>query len=52
MVGSLEFCVSALKTQLILVLGHTECGAIKGATKTFLEPPETTAPGGEMHIRL
>ena len=25
MVGSLEFCVSALKTRCILVLGHTQC---------------------------
>ena len=25
MVGSLEFCVSALKTRCILVMGHTEC---------------------------
>ena len=25
MVGSLEFCVAALKTRCILVLGHTQC---------------------------
>lgn len=35
-VGSLEFCIGKLGTQLILVLGHTNCGAIMGATKTFL----------------
>ena len=33
--GSLEFCTGALKTQLILVLGHTNCGAIKGATAAY-----------------
>ena len=35
--GSLEFCTGALNTRLIFVLGHTACGAIKGATKAFLE---------------
>ena len=34
MVGSLEFATGALKSRLILVLGHTQCGAIKGATAT------------------
>lgn len=34
--GSLEFCIGALNTKLILILGHTNCGAIKGATKQYL----------------
>ena len=34
--GSLEFCTGALNTRLIFVLGHTACGAIKGATKAYL----------------
>ena len=29
--GSLEFACAAAGTKLILVLGHTECGAVKGA---------------------
>ena len=33
--GSLEFCTGALNTQLIFVLGHTNCGAIKGATAAY-----------------
>lgn len=37
MVGSLEFCLGALKTKMVLVLGHTACGAIKGATSTYLQ---------------
>eukprot|EP00435_Cladocopium_sp_Y103_P031297 s1312_g7.t3 len=37
MVGSLEFCLGALNTKMVMVLGHTACGAIKGATKTFLQ---------------
>ena len=36
MVGSLEFCCGKLGSKLILVLGHTQCGAIAGATKTYL----------------
>ncbi|CAE7676690.1 mtcA2 [Symbiodinium pilosum] len=35
--GSLEFSIGALNTQLILVLGHTSCGAILGAAKAFLQ---------------
>jgi len=31
MLGSLEFACAAAGAKLILVLGHTECGAIKGA---------------------
>ena len=33
--GSLEFSIGALNTQLILVLGHTSCGAILGAAKAL-----------------
>ena len=33
--GSLEFCTGALNTKLIFVLGHTNCGAIKGATAAY-----------------
>ena len=40
MVGSLEFCCGKLGSKLILVLGHTQCGAIAGATKTYLASKE------------
>jgi carbonic anhydrase len=36
LVGSVEFAVSAFKTRLVLVMGHTGCGAIK-ATLDFIE---------------
>jgi carbonic anhydrase len=36
MVGSVEYSVGHLHTSLILVLGHTRCGAIAGATATAL----------------
>lgn len=35
-VASVEYCVSHLETNLILVLGHTNCGALAGACKTML----------------
>eukprot|EP00933_Yihiella_yeosuensis_P046651 TRINITY_DN4222_c0_g1_i1.p1 TRINITY_DN4222_c0_g1~~TRINITY_DN4222_c0_g1_i1.p1 ORF type:complete len:288 (-),score=66.51 TRINITY_DN4222_c0_g1_i1:572-1435(-) len=43
MVGSLEFCVTALRARLIIVLGHTKCGAVAGATKMYLEKKEQGA---------
>lgn len=33
--GSLEFAVCAVGVKLIMVLGHTNCGAIKGACDDF-----------------
>ncbi|CAJ1351961.1 unnamed protein product [Effrenium voratum] len=48
MVGSLEFAVSKLKSRLILVLGHTNCGAIAGAASTFMNSPGAKAPGSAL----
>jgi len=45
MVGSVEYSVSALGTNLILVLGHTKCGAIAGATKTMMNNKVRTENG-------
>jgi len=36
LVGSVEYSVGHLGTSLVLVLGHTRCGAIAGATATAL----------------
>eukprot|EP00438_Fugacium_kawagutii_P020394 Skav222020 [mRNA] locus=scaffold2914:14060:17425:+ [translate_table: standard] len=45
MIGSLEFCIGKLKSRLVVVLGHTKCGAVYGATKTFLaKKTESAAP--------
>ena len=43
MVGSLEFCCGKLGSKLILVMGHTKCGAIAGATATYLASKEGKA---------
>eukprot|EP00441_Pelagodinium_beii_P021509 CAMPEP_0197654094 /NCGR_PEP_ID=MMETSP1338-20131121/38646_1 /TAXON_ID=43686 ORGANISM="Pelagodinium beii, Strain RCC1491" /NCGR_SAMPLE_ID=MMETSP1338 /ASSEMBLY_ACC=CAM_ASM_000754 /LENGTH=289 /DNA_ID=CAMNT_0043229479 /DNA_START=72 /DNA_END=941 /DNA_ORIENTATION=- len=37
LVGSVEYSVGHLHTKLILVLGHTKCGAIAGATNLALK---------------
>ena len=44
--GSLEFCTGKLGSRLILVLGHTKCGAIYGATKTFLDSSQPDKKAG------
>ena len=44
MVGSLEFCLGALNTKMVMVLGHTACGAIKGATATYLQSKAGNKP--------
>jgi len=54
MVGSVEYAVSALGTNLILVLGHTKCGAIAGATKMMLnnKGKADSKPGSTLDILL
>lgn len=37
MMGSVEFCCSTLGSRLIVVLGHTECRAVEGAARTYLD---------------
>jgi len=40
MVGSMEYSVGHLHTNLVIVLGHTKCGAIVGATGVALSKKE------------
>ncbi|AWA30323.1 carbonate dehydratase [Flavobacterium magnum] len=37
--ASMEYAVLFLKTRLIVVLGHTECGAVSAAVKDIKDPP-------------
>jgi len=37
-VGSAEYAVGALGTQLLIIMGHTKCGAMVGATKLVVGP--------------
>jgi len=47
MVGSVEYSVGHLHTSLILVLGHTRCGAIAGATATALSKTSDSQNGSQ-----
>lgn len=38
--GSIEYALAELKTPLIVVLGHTNCGAVKAALKGKEQPSE------------
>ena len=37
-VGSVEFAAEAFRTRLVVVLGHTQCGAIKATIDTLKQP--------------
>jgi carbonic anhydrase len=39
-VGSVEFAVSRFGTRLVVVLGHSQCGAIQATIESLLEPTE------------
>jgi carbonic anhydrase len=52
LIGSAEYSVAALGVNLVVVVGHTKCGAIKGATQFMLnakgtkrKEPETILEG-------
>merc|ERR1711879_820975 len=47
MVGSVEYSVGHLHTKLVLVLGHTRCGAIAGATQAALSAKSETGNDGQ-----
>ena len=49
--GSLEFCIGALNTKMVMVLGHTACGAIKGATKTMLQAQSGKSQAGVADVQ-
>lgn len=44
--GSIEYAATMLKTPLLLILGHTNCGAVSSAIKAFQNPEEF----GNSHI--
>ncbi len=39
-VASVEFCAEQFKTQLVVVMGHTNCGAISATLNELKIPPE------------
>ena len=44
-IGSIEFAVQRLGARLIVVLGHTECGAIRATFDEIEHPSEHLSPG-------
>ena len=50
-VGTLEYAVTHLKTQLLVVLGHEHCGAVTAAVQAFDRPPHEL-PGLQSLIKL
>jgi carbonic anhydrase len=44
LVGSVEFAAGKLGTRLVVVLGHTGCGAIQATMETLLETAEVRSP--------
>ncbi|HUN30078.1 MAG TPA: carbonic anhydrase [Alphaproteobacteria bacterium] len=48
-VGSIEYAVAVLKSPLILVLGHSECGAVKAAL-AYAKDSAATQPGDIQYL--
>jgi len=47
LIGSVEFAASQFGTRLVVVLGHSRCGAIKATLDELLEPGKT----GSLNLR-
>ena len=43
-VGSVEFAAEAFHTRLVVVMGHTKCGAIQATVDQLLHPAATRSP--------
>lgn len=43
--GSVEFAVTVLGSRLVVVLGHTDCGAVKTALSVMSDSSATLTPG-------
>jgi len=44
LVGSVEFAAARFGTRLVVVLGHSQCGAIQATLEELLEPGEPHSP--------
>jgi carbonic anhydrase len=43
-IGSVEFAADAFGTRLVVVLGHTQCGAVTGTLEQLERPTESRSP--------
>ena len=48
--GSVEYACAVAGAKLLLVLGHTRCGAVTAAVKQQANPPKTGDAAGDNHI--
>jgi carbonic anhydrase len=44
-VGSVEFAADRFKTRLVVVLGHSSCGAIRATLEQLQQPSDEQSPG-------
>jgi carbonic anhydrase len=44
-IGSIEFAVERFGTRLVVVLGHTRCGAVQATLESIFNPGESPSPG-------
>lgn len=51
-VGSVEYAAEHLHTPLIVVMGHTRCGAVKAALETPAPPAKVQGPGANIEAIL
>jgi carbonic anhydrase len=45
LIGSIEFAATRFGTRLVVVLGHTSCGAVTAAVEALLRPATEQSPG-------
>lgn len=50
-VGSVEYAVDQLGTRLIVVLGHSGCGAVQATIDQLVQPPENRSPNIESIVK-
>ncbi len=43
-IGSVEFAVEAFQTRLVVVLGHSRCGAVSACVNTIIDPDHNYSP--------
>ncbi|ALM84827.1 hypothetical protein ASB57_19255 [Bordetella sp. N] len=51
-IGSLEYAVEALKVKTLMVLGHSQCGAVKAAIENKDVPGQVTTLYSYMHAAI
>ena len=48
-IGSIEFAAERFGTRLVVVLGHSQCGAIKATLEAIRQPAGSQGPSGHLY---